>query len=73
MRSFYKPWRGIVKLPANKYTQKLMRFNQRQPSEVLPAYEKDDGPISDEYLTVLREDAKAFAPKGHLIKKTSLF
>lgn len=50
-----------------------MRFNQRQPSEVLPVYEMDDGPISDEYLSFLKEDAKQHAPKGELIKKTSLF
>lgn len=42
-------------------------------SKLLPAYEADDGPLSESFLKDLREAAAAALPKGKILKKQSLF
>ncbi len=45
----------------------------RFASEVLPAYEADEGPLTSEYLAWLRRTAKERSPKGSVLRKQSLF
>ena len=40
---------------------------------IKPAYEADDGPLTDEYMEFLRKKAAESMPKGILIKTESLF
>lgn len=42
-------------------------------SEILPAYEADDGPLSQIQLKSLRRDAKALLPTGDTIREEVLF
>jgi len=41
--------------------------------EVLPAYEPDDGPLTQEQLAALRRDAKERLAKGEILSRQSLF
>ena len=45
----------------------------RFAKEVLPAYEADDGQLSQPYFAWLKETAKNRLPKGKVISKKSLF
>lgn len=45
----------------------------RMARESLPAYEADEGPLSTRDLAALRKTADAALPKGHVVKKQSLF
>ncbi len=42
-------------------------------TELLPAYEADDGPLTAAQLAVVRKKAKAAMPKGKVLDKQSLF
>lgn len=42
-------------------------------SKVRPAYQVDDGPLSESFLEDLREMAARDLPKGKVINKRSLF
>lgn len=44
----------------------------RFASEVLPAYEADEGPLPPSYVAWLRKSAEARLPKGKVISKKSL-
>ena len=45
----------------------------RFAKEVLPAYEADEGPFGQGYLSWLRMAAKKQLPKGKVLRKKSLF
>lgn len=42
-------------------------------SDQLPAYEADDGPLTEDQMHSLRQDAHARLPKGKILKKEVLF
>ena len=42
-------------------------------SDVLPAYELDDGPLTEKQVTALRKDVEKHFPRGKLISRESLF
>jgi hypothetical protein len=41
--------------------------------ETLPAYEPDDGPVTDQQVLVIQEEAKPLLPIGQTISRRSLF
>lgn len=45
----------------------------RLAKEELPAYERDEGPLSAQQLRSLRKIADAALPKGKIVTKQSLF
>jgi hypothetical protein len=45
----------------------------QRASEVLPAYEADDGPLTARDIAVLRAFAKPALPKGKTLARKSLF
>ena len=42
-------------------------------SDVLPAYELDDGPLTEKQIKALRKDVEKHFPRGKLISRESLF
>lgn len=42
-------------------------------SDVLPAYELDDGPLTAKQVAALRQDVEKHFPRGKLISRASLF
>ena len=49
----------------------LVKKEVKKKSE--PAYEADDGPLTEEYMEFLRKKAAESVPKGKLISEVSLF
>ena len=45
----------------------------RFAKDVLPAYEADDGPLTEADRAWLRKSAKPHLPKGKLVSRKSLF
>ena len=60
---------AIILLLASQIS--FQNFREREDNK--PAYEPDDGPISQETLEALRERAKEELPSGELISKSELF
>lgn len=54
-------------------TQVIHMALARFASDVLPAYEADDGPLSAKQIKALREDAQQHLPKGKSISSEALF
>lgn len=42
-------------------------------SDIKPAYEADEGPLTEEFLEFLRKKAAESHPRGKLISEVSLF
>jgi hypothetical protein len=53
------------------------RMKKRQfysQHSVMPAYERDDGPLTDEYVNLLKQYVNEHRPlRGRIIRRTSLF
>ena len=47
--------------------------DKKDNSDIEPAYEADDGPLTEEFMEFLRKKAAESRPKGKLISKVSLF
>ena len=54
-------------------TQVVHMALSKLAEEVLPAYERDDGPLTAAEVTAVRKRAKAAMPKGKVLDKQSLF
>ena len=54
-------------------TQVVHMALSKLAEEVLPAYERDDGPLKAAEVTAVRKRAKAAMPKGKVLDKQSLF
>ena len=69
--------RETVKAMAERFdlseTEVVHMALSRLAKEELPAYERDDGPLSAPELRALDKLAKASLPKGKIVKKQSLF
>lgn len=69
--------RETVKALAKKLnvseTQVIHMALSKLASEVLPAYELDDGPLTDKQIAALRLDVEMHFPRGKLISSKSLF
>lgn len=75
--SSYGVTRGTVKAISNTLglteTQVVHIALSKLAQEVLPAYEPDDGPLTQEQLAALRRDAKERLAKGEILSRQSLF
>ena len=60
------------KLDVNE-TQVIYIALSKLANDVLPAYELDDGPLTEEFMEFLRKKAAESRPKGKLLSKVSLF
>ncbi len=47
--------------------------DKKDVTNIEPAYEADDGPLTDEFMEFLRKKAAESGPKGKLIGEVSLF
>lgn len=69
--------RGTVKALAKvldvNETQVIHMALSKLASDVLPAYELDDGPLTAKQVAVLRKDVEKHFPRGKLISRESLF
>ena len=54
-------------------TQVIHMALSKLASDVLPAYELDDGPITAKQVAALRQDVEKHFPRGKLISRASLF
>ncbi|MBE0549382.1 MAG: hypothetical protein IH627_17365 [Rubrivivax sp.] len=54
-------------------TQVVHMALRKLATELLPAYEADDGPLTTAQLAVVRKKAKAAMPKGKVLGTQSLF
>lgn len=54
-------------------TQVVHMALRRLATELLPAYEADDGPLTAAQRAVVRKQAKAAMPTGKVLDKQSLF
>ena len=54
-------------------TQVIHMALSKFASDVLPAYEPDDGPLTSEQLSAIRKDAAKHLPKGKAISREDLF
>ena len=45
----------------------------RFAAEILPAYERDDGPLTAAQLAAIRKRAKAAMPQGKVLSRRTLF
>ena len=54
-------------------TQVVHLALRKLATELLPAYEADDGPLTAAQLAIVRKQAKAAMPKGKVLGKQSLF
>lgn len=52
---------------------KLLNESNKVISEKLPAYEPDDGPLTEKQVAALRQDIEKHYPRGTLIERTTLF
>jgi hypothetical protein len=75
--SSYGVTRGTVKAISSSLglteTQVVHIALSKLAQEVLPAYEPDDGPLTQEQLAALRRDAKERLAKGEILSRQSLF
>lgn len=75
--SSYGVTRGTVRAISNTLglteTQVVHIALSKLAQEVLPAYEPDDGPLTQEQLIALRRDAKERLAKGEVLSRQSLF
>jgi len=75
--SSYGVTRGTVKAISNTLglteTQVVHIALSKLAQEVLPAYEPDDGPLTQEQLVALRRDARERLAKGEVLSRQSLF
>lgn len=75
--SSYGVTRGTVKAISDALglteTQVVHIALSKLADEVLPAYEPDDGPLTQEQLAALRRDAKERLAKGEVLSRQSLF
>jgi hypothetical protein len=75
--SSYGVTRGTVKAISNALglteTQVVHIALSKLAEEVLPAYEPDDGPLTQQQLAALRRDAKERLAKGEIVSRQSLF
>lgn len=75
--SSYGVTRGTVKAISNALglteTQVVHIALSKLAQEVLPAYEPDDGPLTQQQLAALRRDAKERLAKGEILSRQSLF
>jgi len=60
------------KLDVNE-TQVIHMALSKFASDLLPAYELDDGPLTAKQIKALRNDVAAHFPRGKLLSKESLF
>lgn len=69
--------RGTVKALAKELdvneTQVIHMALSKLASDVLPAYELDDGPLTAKQVAALRQDVAKHFPRGKLISRESLF
>ena len=69
--------RGTVKALAKELdvneTQVIHMALSKLASDVLPAYELDDGPLTAKQVAALRKDVEKHFPRGKLISRESLF
>ena len=69
--------RGTVKALAKELdvneTQVIHMALSKLASDVLPAYELDDGPLTAKQVAALRKDVEKNFPRGKLISRESLF
>jgi hypothetical protein len=54
-------------------TQVIHMALSKFASDVLPAYELDDGPLTAKQIAALRNDVEKHFPKGRLISSEALF
>jgi hypothetical protein len=54
-------------------TQVIHMALSKLASDVLPAYELDDGPLTAKQVAALRQDVEKHFPRGKLISRASLF
>ena len=54
-------------------TQVIHMALSKLASDVLPAYELDDGPLTAKQVATLRQDVEKHFPRGKLISRASLF
>jgi len=75
--SGYGVTRGTVKAISTALgmteTQVVHIALSKLAQEVLPAYEPDDGPLTQQQLAALRLDAKERLAKGEILSRQSLF
>jgi hypothetical protein len=69
--------RGTVKALASELdvteTQVVHLALSKLAETLLPAYERDDAPLTAQQRQVLRRDARARLPKGKLLDRKDLF
>lgn len=69
--------RGTVKALAKELdvseTQVIHMALSKFATDVLPAYELDDGPLTTKQVAALRKDVEKHFPKGKFISRESLF
>lgn len=69
--------RGTVKALAKELdlneTQVIHMALSRFATDMLPAYELDDGPLTAKQLAALRKDAAKHLPKGKTLSRETLF
>jgi hypothetical protein len=69
--------RGTVKALAKELdvneTQVIHMALSKLASDVLPAYELDDGPLTAKQVAAIRQDVEKHFPRGKLISRESLF
>ncbi len=69
--------RGTVKALAKQLdvneTQVIHMALSKFATDVLPAYELDDGPLTAKQVAALRKDVEKHRPRGKLISRESLF
>lgn len=69
--------RGTVKALAKELdvneTQVIHMALSKFASDILPAYEPDDGPLTAKQITALRKDAAKHLPKGSTLFRADLF
>lgn len=69
--------RETVKALAKEFdvneTQVIHMALSKFASEVLPAYEPDDGPLTAKQISALRKDAAPRLPKGKILSREVLF
>ncbi len=75
--SSYGVTRGTVKAISSTLglteTQVVHIALSKLAQEILPAYEPDDGPLTQQQLAALRRDAKERLAQGEIVSRQSLF
>lgn len=62
----------IDKVDSSKFSVEISPNEWPEQTKIQPLYEQDDGPLSDEQVTQLKEKVALFAPVGELTPKSVL-